>query len=131
MKTNLLDSSAKRVSIAVAVLALVVVAAAGIYLFTGNSAAEAVNGPKIIAAARAYTRALVQNHEEVPHSVALQTLVEKNFLQNADIGSLQGLDAKIFLTAGTNGPPVLMTVHMPDGGTLLLLADGTSRTTKP
>ena len=54
MKTQILDSPAKRISIAVAVLTGLILVAAAAYTFLGSSASKPVNGLKIIAAARAY-----------------------------------------------------------------------------
>lgn len=131
MNTRILDSPTKRISIAVAVMTgLIVVAAAG-YLFLGSSSPSPVNGFMIIAAAHNYTHALVQRHVLVPQSVPLQTLVDQGLLKPDDIGAFQGLEATIFLTAPTNGPPVLMRVRMPDGTDYVLLADGKSLLEKP
>ncbi len=131
MKTQLMETPARRITVAVAVLVVLGVLGAVVYMIFGNPPTPPVNGPKIIAAAHNYTRVLVQKHQTVPASVPLQTLVDQGLLQPADIGALEGLDAKIFLTAQGNGPEVLMTVHMPDGTNLVLLANGTSQRVKP
>jgi hypothetical protein len=110
----------------VAVLTGLILVAAGAYTFLGTGVSRPVNGMKIIGAAHAYTRALMQNHQAIPPSVPLQVLVEKGFLQPADIGSFQGMDAAIILTKSGPGPTVLMRVHMPDGD-LLLLGDGSAQ----
>jgi hypothetical protein len=124
MNTRLLDSPARRISLAVAVLALLVIVGAGLYLFLGTSAEPSVNGPKIVAAASAYTRSLARNHVPIPQTLPLQTLVDKGLLQPADIGALQGLDAKVFLTSTAGPLQPLMTVRMPDGTAFMLTANG-------
>jgi len=132
MKTSLLDSPAKRVPIALAVLTLIVLASAGAWFFLDTPPSEPLNGQKILSAAHAYTLALTRNHTAVPTSVPLQTLIDQRLLQPADLGSLQGMDAKIYLTvAGTNKYHPLMSVHMPDGSQVVLWADGSSQRVKP
>jgi hypothetical protein len=130
MKTRILDTPAKRISIAVAIVAGLILLAAAIYFVVGIVAPRPANGLKIIAAAHAYTRALQQRHLPIPQAVPLQVLIDQGLLQPADIGSFRGLDANIFLTAGSAGPTVLMRVHMPDGTDLVLLADGNARKIK-
>jgi hypothetical protein len=128
MKTQLLDSPSKRIPIAVATVTGLILVAAAIYTFLGTPPPQPVNGPKIIAAAHAYTRALLQNHAPVPQAVPLQVLIDQGFLQPADAGSLQGMDASISLMARDTDPTfVLMRVHMPDGTDLVLLADGSAQ----
>ncbi len=130
MKTRVLDSPAKRISIAVAVLAGLVLLAAAVYIFLGTARSQPANGPKIIAAAHAYTLAQRERHAPIPQAVPLQVLIDQGLLQPADIGSFQGMDATIFLTAGTGGPSVLMRVKMPDGTDFVLLTDGSTLTIK-
>jgi hypothetical protein len=127
MKTRVLDSPAKRISIAVAVLTVLVLLAGAVYIFLGTPASQPVNGPKIIAAAHAYSQGLRQRHAAIPQSVPLQVLIDQGLLQPADVGSFQGLDAQISLTASGSGPNVLMRVHMTDGTDLLLLSDGSTQ----
>jgi hypothetical protein len=128
MNTRVLDTPAKRISIALAIATGLILLAAAAYIFLRSGAAQPANGPKIIAAARAYTHALLQNHAPIPPSVPLQTLLDQGLLEPADVGSFQGLDANISLTArASEGPQaVLMRVHLPDGTDLVLLADGTA-----
>jgi len=127
MKTQELNSSSKRISIAVAVLTAIILVGAGAYTFFGSSSFRPVNGLKIIAAARAYTAALQKEHAPVPPNVPLQVLVDRGLLQPGDIGSFQGLEANISLTATNGAQNVLMRVHMQDGTDLLLLADGSAQ----
>lgn len=129
MKTPILDTPARRISIAVAVLTGVILVAGAAYTFLGTGAVQPVNGMKIVGAAHAYTRALVQNHQPIPPSVSLQTLVDKGFLKPDDIGSFQGLDADVALTKTGSGPSVLMRVRMADGD-LLLYDDGVQKKIK-
>ncbi len=128
MKTRILDSPAKRISIAVAMLAGLILLAAAVYIFLGTAALQRANGPNIIAAARAYTRSLQQRHLPIPQAVPLQVLINQGLLQPADVGPFQGLDANISLTArdSDGAQTVLMRVHMPDGTDLVLLADGSA-----
>jgi hypothetical protein len=130
MKTRLLDSPTKRISIAVAVLTGLVVLAAAAYIFLGSSPSQPANGAKIISAAHAYTQALQQHHAPVPQSIPLQVLIDQGLLQPADVGSFQGMDAKIFLTASGSGPNILMRVHLPDGTDLVLFGDGNAQQVK-
>jgi len=130
VKTQLLDSPSKRVPIAVATVIGLILIGAAIYTFLGTPTTQPVNGPKILAAARAYTHALLQSHSAIPHAVPLQVLIDKGFLQPADAGSLQGMDASIFLTASSGGPTVLMRVRMTDSTDFVLLADGSTQQIK-
>ncbi len=127
MKTQLLDSPSKRIPVAVAVGAGLILVAAVLYIFLGNAPLQPINGLKIIAAARTYTQTLRQRHAPVPHAVPLQTLIDQGLLQPADVGSLQGMDANIFLTARDGDPTVLMRVRMADGSDFVLLADGSTQ----
>lgn len=127
MKTRIMDSPAKRIPIAVATLTGLILIVAAIYIFHGSASTQRPNGLKIIQAARTYTRALRENHLPVPQSVPLQFFIEQGLLQPADLGSFQGMDAKIFLTANNGSLPALMQVHMPDGTDMVLLADGSMR----
>jgi hypothetical protein len=124
MKTQLLDSPAKRVPIALAVLTVVVVVGAAIYTFSRSAPSQPVNAPKIIAAARTYSHSLRDGHQPVPHSIPLQKLVDQGLLLPADLGPFQGMEANIFLTSDPGDPPVLMRVHMTDGTDIILMANG-------
>jgi hypothetical protein len=125
MKTSILDSPAKRIAIAVAIVAGLILLAAAVYTFLGPASSQPANGLKIIAAARAYTRVLQQNHAPIPPTVPLQVLIDQGLLQPADVGSFQGLEANISLTASSDDAhTVLMRVHMPDGMDFVLLANG-------
>jgi hypothetical protein len=128
MKTQVLDSPAKRISIAVAIVTGLILLAAIVFTFLGGSSSLPANGPKIIAAARDYGRALKQAHSPIPQSVPLQTLIDQGLLQPADVGSFQGLDANISLTSSSDSAhTILMRVHMPDGLDLVLLGDGSAQ----
>lgn len=130
MKTPDTESPAKRLPVVLLVVTALAVIGGGLHFFFSNNSSPA-DGPKIIAAAQAYTRALRQSHAPVPHAVPLQTLIDKGLLKPADVGSFQGLDAKVFLTgANTGGPDVLMTVRLSDGTDLVLLANGATQTIK-
>ncbi|HZM01888.1 MAG TPA: hypothetical protein VFC44_02595 [Candidatus Saccharimonadales bacterium] len=130
MKTRVMDSPAKRVSIAVAVVTAVILAVAAGFTFFGGSA-QPVNGPKIVAAAQAYTRALRAQHLPVPLTVSLQDLIDRGFLQAKDAGLFQGMDAVITLVAQNDGPQTpLIRVHMSDGTDLLLMGDGSTEQVK-
>jgi hypothetical protein len=132
MKTLILDSPAKRISIAVAIVTGLILLAAAVHTFLGPSSSQPANGPKIIAAAQTFTRALKEHHLPIPQSVPLQVLIDQGFLPSADAGPFQGLDASIFLTAKVSDGPhaVLMRVHLPDGTDLVLLAEGTATVVK-
>jgi hypothetical protein len=128
MNTRILDTATKRISIAVAIVTGLILLAVAVYTFLGPTASQPANGPKIIAAAQAFTRALRQSHAPIPQSIPLQVLIDQGLLQPADIGSFQGLEANISLTATNPGPQtVLMRVHMPDGTDLTLLANGSAQ----
>jgi hypothetical protein len=132
MKTRVLESPARRVAVAVAVLTVLILVAGGLYILFSSPPARPVNGLKLIAAAQAYTRGLIKNHAPVPSSVPLQVLVDQGLLEPADIGSLQGLDVKIFLTTrDPSGHRVIMSVRLSDGTDLTLFADGSSRKLTP
>lgn len=126
MNTPTITPPAGRKSVAVAVFAGLVLVAVAAYIFIGSPAYQPINGRKIIMAAQAYTRALEQKHAPIPHAVPLQSLVDQGYLKAADIGALQGVDARIFLTARNDEQDVLMKVHMPDGSDFVLLGDGTT-----
>jgi hypothetical protein len=127
MKTRLLDTPGRRISTAVTVAVVMILVGGGIYAFWGGATTGRINGLKIVAAARAYTHALQESHAPVQVTVPLQTLIDKGFLKAGDVGALTGLDARIFLVAGSGSPAILMQVHMPDGSDLVLLDDGSVR----
>jgi hypothetical protein len=59
----------------------------------------------------------------VPASVPLQTFIDQCLLEPADVGSFQGMDANISMTTTNGLPHVLMSVRLPDGTEMVLLAD--------
>jgi hypothetical protein len=132
MKTRILDSSAKRMAMVVAILAGLILIGAAAYTFFGSVESQPANGLKIIAAAHAYATGLQQRHLPIPKAVSLQILIDQGLLKPADIGPFQGLDANIFLTTSVRSGNqfVLMRVHMPDDTDLLLLEDGSSQRVK-
>jgi hypothetical protein len=131
MKTRVMDSPAKRISIAVAlVTGLILVVALGFTFFGGHT--EPINAPKILAAAQAYTKDLRLRRVPVPSSIPLQELIDKGFLQAKDAGSLVGMDAAISLTVQNYHPETpLILVHTKDGHDLVLRADGGTMDIKP
>jgi hypothetical protein len=132
MKTQLMDSPAKRMSLAAAVITVLILVAAAIYLLPAlTGPLQRADGLKIVGASRLYTRDLIQRHLPVPQTVHLQALIDQGLLKPADIGPFQGMDATIYLTASSGGDPtVMMRVRMPDGADFVLLTDGTTQEIK-
>jgi flagellar basal body-associated protein FliL len=123
------DSPVRRMTIAIAVAVAIMVAAALVYVFLVSKETSAkFNGAAIVEAARAYTRDLQARKEPVPKSVTLEDLVARHFLKPEEIAAFRGLNATIMLTSNESNPQtVLMRVHFPDGGDILLLGDGSVR----
>jgi hypothetical protein len=123
------DSPVRRMTIAIGAALAIMVAAGLVYVFVvAKEPGVKFNGAAIVAAARAYTRDLQARKQPVPKSVTLEDLVERHFLKPEEIAAFRGLNATIMLTSTeSNGQTVLMRVHFPDGGDILLLGDGTVR----
>jgi hypothetical protein len=63
--------------------------------------------------------------QPVPKSVTLEDLVERHFLKPEEIAAFRGMNATVTLTSTKSSPQtVLMRVHLPEGGDVVLLADG-------
>jgi hypothetical protein len=126
MNTSDPDSPVRRMTIAVAAAVAFMVAAALIYFFVVSKETSAkFNGAAIVAAARSYTRDLQVRKQPVPKSVTLEELVAHHFLQPEEITAFRGMNATIMLTSTQSAPQtVLMRVHLPEGGDIVLLGDG-------
>jgi hypothetical protein len=113
-------------TIAIAAALAIMVAAGLVYVFLVSKETSAkFNGAAIVAAARAYTHDLRDRKEPIPKSVTLQELVERHFLKPEEIAAFRGLNATVMLTSTQSGPQfVLMRVHLPEGGDIILLGDG-------
>jgi hypothetical protein len=110
-------------------LALAIMVVGGIiYLLLPSNVSNAkIDGPKIIAAGRAYTHDLTTHNQPVPRAVSLNELVAHGYLKASDIAAFQGLDATLSLIYNASDPTfVLMRVHMPDGSDVVLLGDGSA-----
>jgi len=113
-------------TIAIAAAVAFMVAGGLVYVFLVSKEPGAkFKGAAIVAAARAYTRDLQARKEPMPKSVTLEDLVAHHFLKPEEIAAFRGLNATIMLTSKeSNAQTVLMQVHFPDGGDILLLGDG-------
>jgi hypothetical protein len=131
MKTQLMDSSTKRISVAVGILAAVILVGAALYMVFSAVPLLPINGEKIIAASSSYTHALRQRNLPIPASVSLQTLADQGFLKPSDISVFHGMDARITLVATGPGPTPLMRVKMGDGIEFILFSDGTTQQGTP
>jgi hypothetical protein len=120
------DSPARRMTIAIAAAVAIMLAAGMVYLIVASKDTSAkFNGAALVAAARDYTRDLQVRKQPIPKSVTLEELVALHFLQPGEIEAFRGLKATIVLSADDSSPQaVLMRVHMPDGGEIKLLGDG-------
>jgi hypothetical protein len=120
------DSPVRRMTIAIAAAVAIMVAAGLVYVFLVSKEPSAkFNGAAIVAAARAYTRDLQVRKQPIPKSVTLEDLAASHFLKPEEIAAFRGLNATIMLTSTQSNPQtVLMRVHFPDGGEILLLGDG-------
>jgi hypothetical protein len=112
--------------IAIAAAMAIMVAAGLLYVFVLSSGAGSkVDGPAIIAAARAYTADLRAHGQRIPKAVPLEQLAALHYLKPEQIAAFHGLEATLALTADQPGPrAVLMRVRMPDGADIVLLSDG-------
>ncbi len=126
MKLRDFDSPIKRMAVAIGAGVTIAGAIALVYLLAvSNSQGEKVNGIRVVAAARAYTRQLLAARQPIPKSVSVEQLVASGFLKPDDVAAFRGLDATVLLTTDNPGPKtVLMRLHLPDGSDLVLLADG-------
>jgi len=113
-------------TIAIAAVVAIMVAATLVYVFLVSKETSAkFNGAAIVAAARAYTRDLQARKQPVPKSVSLEELAALHFLKPEEIAPFRGMNATITLTSTESAPQtVLMRVHFPDGGDILLLGNG-------
>jgi hypothetical protein len=120
------DSPMRRMTVAIVTAVAMMAVAALVYIFlVSRETGAKFNGAAIVAAARAYTRDLQARNQPVPKSVTLEDLVALHFLKPGEIAAFGGLKGTIMLTADGRDPQtVLMRVHLPDGGDLLLLQDG-------
>jgi hypothetical protein len=120
------DSPVRRITIAIAAAVALMVAAGLVYVFLVSKEPSArFNGAVIVAAARAYTRDLQDRKQPVPKSVTLEDLVAHHFLKPEEIAAFRGMSATIMLTSSESNPQtVLMRVHIPDGGDIVLLGNG-------
>lgn len=132
MNVPIPESRTKRITVAVGLGAALLVICGLVYLLLPSGEPNAkVDGPKIIAAGRAYTHDLINHKQPVPSSVSLTELVAKGYLKPEDIAAFQGLDATLALIYNSSDPAfVLMRVHMPDGTDVVLLGDGSAQTTR-
>jgi flagellar basal body-associated protein FliL len=113
-------------TIAIAVAVVITVAAALFYTFVISKPPSArFNGAAVVAAAQAYTRDLRARKQPVPSTVTLDELVTAHFLKPDEVAAFHGLNVTIMLTSDAGNPQaVIMRVHFPDGGDVVLLADG-------
>jgi len=113
-------------TIAIAAAVAIMVAAGLVYVFLVSKEPSAkFNGAAIVAAARAYTRDLQVRRQPMPKSVTLEELAARHFLKPEEIAAFRGLNATIMLTSqASNAQTILMRVHFPDGGDIILLGDG-------
>jgi hypothetical protein len=120
------DSPVRRMTVAVAAAVAIMVAAGLVYVFVVSKEPSAkFNGAAIVAAARAYTRDLQTRKQPVPKSVTLDDLVASHFLKPEETAAFRGMNATVMLTSADSGPQsVLMRVHLPEGGDIVLLGDG-------
>ena len=116
-------------SLAIGLGVALLVAGGMVYLLTeGEPSPRKVDGPKIIAAGRAYTHEMVSRKLPIPNSVSVNDLVAHGYLKSADVAAFQGLDATLSLTSDASRPDfVIMRVKMLDGSDLVLLQDGSVR----
>src|ERR1700733_5442733 len=117
------DSPVRRMTIAIAAALAIMVAAGLVYVFLVSKETSAkFNGAAIVAAARAYTHDLRDRKEPIPKSVTLEELAERHFLKPEAISAFRGLNATVMLTSQeSTAHTVLMRVHFPDGGDIVLL----------
>jgi hypothetical protein len=120
MKLQIPESPMQRMAVAIGVAVAIMVIGGIIYLLMpGEVSSAKIDGPKIIAAAGAYTRDLVAHKQPIPRTVSLNELLTRGYLKPGDVAAFQGL------ASDTSNPQyVLMRVRMPDGSDVLLLGDG-------
>jgi len=120
------DSPVRRMTIAIAAAVAIMVAAGLVYLLVvSKETVTRFNGAAIVAAARDYTRDLQARKQLLPKSVSLEELVTQHYLKPGEIEAFHGLNAMVMLTGSSGATPsVVMQVHFPDGGDIVLLSDG-------
>jgi hypothetical protein len=125
------DSPVRRMTIAIAAAAAIMVAAGLVYYFLASKETSVkFNGAAIVAAARDYTRDVRLRKEPVPKSVTLEELVALHYLKPEQGEAFRGLKATVMLSTEDRSPKaVVMRVVMPDGGELKLMSDGSVQET--
>jgi hypothetical protein len=129
MKLQVPESPLQRMALAIGAAVAIMVVGGLIYLATPGEAPPAkIDGPKIVAAASAYTRGLIAHKQHIPKTVSLNVLLAGGYLKPADVAPFQGMEATLSLVSDVSNPDyVLMRVHMPDGSDIVLLADGSAK----
>lgn len=113
-------------TLSILVVVVLLAAAAGIAYLGGPSKNDGrLNGAKLIEAIHLYSRDLQSRGVPVPTTVSIQTLIDRKFIQAADVAVLQGMDLQIHMNADESRPSeVLVQAHLPDGIDVVVLADG-------
>jgi hypothetical protein len=113
------------------ILAVVVALAAIAILYRGLTPSPkpaAVDGARILAAARGYTQMLHAKRMTVPPTVSLGELVFHGLLRPEDVKAFEGVEVTVSLTADRADPrSVLLRAHLPDGQDMVALTDGSVR----
>jgi len=117
-------ASGRKVVIVGAIVALL---ALTVYVSTRSPSASPgkVDAPRILAAAREYTRLFMAQHLPVPASVNVDELISRGLLRPEDVAGFAGAEVSVSLKGDPRDPhTVLMRAKFKDGKDLLLLADG-------
>ena len=122
-------SEMKRTSIALAVLALVIVAVLVVgSVFHPASSSRLpghLNGIKLITAAKTYARDLNGQGLPVPAAVSLKELTARGLLTEADVSGFAGMEVTVNPSVEATRPrDVLVRARLPAGDEFVVLADG-------
>ncbi len=80
---------------------------------------------KLISAVRAYSLDKAKKGQPVPDTMPLTELVKGGFIAAEDVRAFDGMEVTFYLTIdATNPQEVLIRVRLPDGGQMVMLADG-------
>ncbi|MGE3311787.1 MAG: hypothetical protein AB7O66_17615 [Limisphaerales bacterium] len=122
----------KRILFTLASVALIALVVSVAYLAGSSRNIPQLNGARLVQAVRGYSADLKARGVPAPATVSLDELIERGFLDRGDVAAFEGLSVQIGLAADESRPgDVFARVQLPDGGEIVLLADGSVQQVGP